>query len=401
LRPSRPPNSERWSPSLRKTSSAEPCMNWGCIPTKFLLHQTDILAAWKHNKNLEGSPGAPRLDWKRFWSRNARHRPARPGVEFLLERAKVRCQRERLPSKRARGQLHHSGRRENPLEFDRAILATGSRPAGLAVPEPEWKPGHYPHRGAELEAAPRSMVVVRRRCRGARSSASSFPGWRRCHHPRDDAAIILPAWTSRWPPGSSGLLKKQGLKILTAHCGSIRARSRPAASASGHEPEDAGAFEYSAEKVLLAAGRSPELRRPSPGRIGDFMDRAGFVRVPAGSRPQSRSLRDRRPHRGQAPGAQGRARGHSGRRKRRRGNRRNGIQRAPDGVVHRPGIRRRRPDGRRGERKRYSRGDGIYMLQANGRAVTMDSVDGMIKGPLGPRRPDRRRPHPGRRSRAR
>ncbi|MBP1770091.1 MAG: acoL, partial [Candidatus Aminicenantes bacterium] len=39
------------------------CINYGCIPTKYLLHQTKVLKELAGAKNLEGPAGEVKLNW--------------------------------------------------------------------------------------------------------------------------------------------------------------------------------------------------------------------------------------------------------------------------------------------------------------------------------------------------
>ena len=42
------------------------CMNYGCIPTKYLLYQTKIFKEFRDNKNLEGPVEEIKCNWKRI-----------------------------------------------------------------------------------------------------------------------------------------------------------------------------------------------------------------------------------------------------------------------------------------------------------------------------------------------
>ena len=61
------------------------CMNWGCIPTKYLLHQTKLVRDIRSSKVLDGPASEVALDWARVQAEKQRvvDRLVR-GVEFLL-----------------------------------------------------------------------------------------------------------------------------------------------------------------------------------------------------------------------------------------------------------------------------------------------------------------------------
>src|SRR4030042_4130656 len=63
------------------------CMNYGCIPTKSLLHQTNLYASLKRNQKIEGLSDSARLHWPSAQAekREVVERLVR-GTEFLLQR---------------------------------------------------------------------------------------------------------------------------------------------------------------------------------------------------------------------------------------------------------------------------------------------------------------------------
>ena len=66
------------------------CMNWGCIPTKYLLHQTKILRELRTSKTFDGPVGEVVLNWPRVQAEKQKvvDRLVR-GVEFLLQAGDV------------------------------------------------------------------------------------------------------------------------------------------------------------------------------------------------------------------------------------------------------------------------------------------------------------------------
>ncbi|OGD17896.1 MAG: dihydrolipoyl dehydrogenase [Candidatus Aminicenantes bacterium RBG_16_63_16] len=361
------------------------CMNWGCIPTKFLLHQTDILAAWKHNKNLEGSPGAPRLDWKRVLDekRAVIDRLVR-GVEFLLQRAKVDVVKGKGALRSEREVICRTADGDKIFEFDRAILATGSRPAGLPFLNPNRKEIITHIEALELEAAPRSLIIA-----GAGAVGLEF-GVIFSRLGTDVIILemmpaILPGMDKQMAARLERLLKKQGLKILTGmridsgavEAGGVRLRGT---SLKTQEP-----FEYSAEKVLLATGRKPNSESLLPAGGMDILDRAGFVRVSSrletsvpgiyaiGDLIGGKLLAHKAEHEGilAAENAAGGAAEMES----------NAL---PMSVFTDPEFAAVGLTEEEAKEKGIHAATGIYMLQANGRAVTLDSVEGMIKILSGP-----------------
>lgn len=361
------------------------CMNWGCIPTKFLLHQTDILSAWKHNKNLEGSPGAPRLDWKRVLGekRVVIDRLVR-GVEFLLQRARVEVIRGRGSLRSEREIICATQDGDRVFEFDRAILATGSRPAGLPSLSPNGREIVTHIEALEFEAPPRSMIVV-----GAGAVGLEF-GVLFSRLGTDVTILemmpaILPGMDNPMASRLERLLKKQGFKILTGmriesgavEAGGVRLRGT---NLKTQEP-----FEYGAEKVLLATGRKPNSEGLLPAGSTGLLDRAGFVRVSSrletsipgvyaiGDLAGGKLLAHKAEHEGilAAENAAGAAVDMD-------------AMALPMAVFTEPEFAAVGLTEEEAKETGIHAATGIYMLQANGRAVTLDSVDGMIKILSGP-----------------
>jgi dihydrolipoamide dehydrogenase len=361
------------------------CMNWGCIPTKFLLHQTDLLAEWKRNKSLKGSPAGPALDWKRAVEekRGVIDRLVR-GVEFLLQRAKVEVIRGKGALRNEREVICRTRDGEITFEFDRAILATGSRPAGLPFLNPNGTEIISHIEALELEAAPRSMIIA-----GAGAVGLEF-GVIFSRLGTDVTVLemmpaVLPGMDKQMAARLERLLKKQGLKILTGmridsgavEAGGVRLRGT---NLKTQEP-----FEYTAEKVLLATGRKPNSEGLLPAGSLDILDRAGFVRVSGrletsvpgiyaiGDLIGGKLLAHKAEHEGilAAENAAG-------------GTAEMEYSALPMALFTDPEFAAVGLTEDEAKEKGIHAATGIYMLQANGRAVTMDSVDGMIKVLSGP-----------------
>ena len=103
------------------------CMNWGCIPTKYLLSQTKLIKDIACSGNLEGP--SPRLNWEKVQAeKQSIVSRLVKGIEFLLQRNSVFVYRgeARLSS----GDIMILGAGENQkISGAATILAAGSRPA--------------------------------------------------------------------------------------------------------------------------------------------------------------------------------------------------------------------------------------------------------------------------------
>ncbi len=109
------------------------CLNWGCIPTKALLHASDLWRDLAGARDWGIDVATPTLDLSRTVARSraVASRLAR-GVEGLLARAKVRVLRgeARFTPSRALVVRGADGQ-ESTLEAAHTIIATGAHPRAL------------------------------------------------------------------------------------------------------------------------------------------------------------------------------------------------------------------------------------------------------------------------------
>ncbi|MEW5901353.1 MAG: dihydrolipoyl dehydrogenase [Acidobacteriota bacterium] len=254
------------------------CMNYGCIPTKFLLSQTQLSSELKRFQRFEGITQSLRLAWKRVQAdkRSAVDRLVR-GVEFLLERNGVEVLKGRGVLGGDREIIFQGFGGERKFTAERIILAMGSRPAGLPVATPDGKSVITHLEALEWEDVPKSLIVIGAGAVGLEIGAIYL---------RAGAEVtvleimptILPGMDRQMAQRLERILKKQGLKILTE----MRIE---ACDYRGGQPRLTGTslktqsrFEFSAEKILLAVGRRPNsdsLRE----NYSHLLDRAGFVLI--------------------------------------------------------------------------------------------------------------------------
>jgi len=106
------------------------CINVGCIPTKYLLHQTAIFHQLLADKNLEGPVGELRLNWQRVQEgrRGVVDRLVK-GLEFLLSKNKVEVIKGKARVTSPGEVTVSTSGGEIKFQAAKIILATGSRPA--------------------------------------------------------------------------------------------------------------------------------------------------------------------------------------------------------------------------------------------------------------------------------
>src|SRR5262249_9346060 len=138
------------------------CLNWGCIPTKSLLHTADTLRRIRQAGELGLSVAEPMVDFPKVMarSRGVAQRLNR-GVTHLLKKAGVKvftgngslAPDRRVAVRGADGATQH-------LQARHTILATGAHARGLpALPFDGGRVWSYRDALAATEL-PRSLIVI-------------------------------------------------------------------------------------------------------------------------------------------------------------------------------------------------------------------------------------------------
>jgi dihydrolipoamide dehydrogenase len=138
------------------------CLNWGCIPTKSLLHTADTLRRIRHAGELGLKVGTPEIDFAAVMrrSRQVADRLGR-GVAHLLKKAGVTVfmGRAALTADRQVEVVDGDGRVQR-LQATHKILATGARPRALpSLPFDSQRIWHY-RDALAARSLPRSLLVI-------------------------------------------------------------------------------------------------------------------------------------------------------------------------------------------------------------------------------------------------
>ena len=233
------------------------CMNWGCIPAKFLLHQTKIFRETKGNKFIEGPLDALAFNWEKVQDQRKKivERFVR-GIEFLLKKNGIQLIRGSAKLMNE-GQIEVQGGDDDGLyEAEKIILAAGSHPASLPFMKPDGDKIITSREGLELPEIPGSMIIVGAGAIGLEMGAI----YQRmgCQVTIIEImADILPGSDRELTKRLERMLKSQGLNIFTqmeirhvsATDGKMTVESL---SMKEKKPKN-----FEAQKILLAVGRVP------------------------------------------------------------------------------------------------------------------------------------------------
>ena len=138
------------------------CMNWGCIPTKFLLHQTALVSLIEQNEYLCHSEDKISLDWSKLQvGRRKIVSQLVKGVEFLLNRHKVEIikgEGHLTSALEVEVRLNTGGRKI--LKAEHILLATGSRPAELPFLQADGQQILTSQQLLEIEQPPQKLIIL-------------------------------------------------------------------------------------------------------------------------------------------------------------------------------------------------------------------------------------------------
>jgi dihydrolipoamide dehydrogenase len=235
------------------------CINVGCIPTKYLLHQTMIFNKLKTSKNLEGPVQELRLNWKKVQQeKEVVVERLVKGLEFLLTRNKVKIIKGKGKVVGPDQVRVKTEKEEISLTADKIILATGSRPADFPFLKFDGKKVISSTEALSLNEVPKSLLVVGAGAIGLELGSS----YQRVGVEVTILEImptILPGTDKTSALRLERILKKQGLKIFTQMKIETAEVSDTQVKLKGVSLADGKPFEFSAEKVLIAAGRRPNV----------------------------------------------------------------------------------------------------------------------------------------------
>ena len=254
------------------------CINYGCIPTKYLLHQTKLLKEIGGTKTLEGPVGEVRLNWAKVQQgRQAVVDQLVKGLVFLLEKGKVEIVKAPARLRADKSVIAMTAEGERVIEAGKVVVATGSRAAGLPFLEADGRTVITSTEALELAEVPKSLLIIGAGAIGLEMGSI----YRRLGTDVTVLEIlpqILPGSDKEAVTRLERALKKQGLKIFTEMRIEAAEVTDGAVTLRGVGLKTNAPFEYKGEKVLLSAGRRPNTADLFDGPPFLDMDR-GFIKV--------------------------------------------------------------------------------------------------------------------------
>ena len=264
------------------------CLNWGCIPTKALLRNAEIIELLHRGKdygfkfdNLEVDYAAAQ---KR--SRDVSGRLVK-GVEFLMKKNNIaifRGEGEFVSPNAIRVEARNE---ENTVQASHFIIATGARPRTLPGLEPDGNRVYTYRQLLEARTTPKSMVII-----GAGSIGMEFAYV--FHAYGADVTVIealpriLPLEDEEVSAELDKSFKRAGIKTISG-AKVESSKVAPDGVTLTYSTADAAGQTIKADWVLVAVGV-----QVNTGKIG--LDKAGVTADPRGLIPVDDTMRTNVPN---------------------------------------------------------------------------------------------------------
>jgi dihydrolipoamide dehydrogenase len=264
------------------------CVLWGCIPAKALLEAASVANKVRHAADFGVTVGEPKFDYgvamKR--SRGVSTQNSK-GVEFLFKKNKVTWIKgtARLVKSSAGTSVSVKGAdgKEEKHEAKKAIVvATGSRVRGLPQIGLELNKTTVisSDEALTLETVPRSIAIVGAGAVGC-EFADVFNAFGAEVHLLEVMPTILPVEDADSAAELSRAFKKRKINVVTgAKIGDVKV-GKDSVKLS---VEVAGKKEsLNVEKILVAAGRAPNVEDMGLKEAGVQLNERGFIKVDPGT----------------------------------------------------------------------------------------------------------------------
>ncbi len=259
------------------------CVIWGCIPAKALLASASVANSMKHAAEHGVSVGEVKLDFGVAMKRSrAVSTQNSKGVEFLFRKNKITWIKGEGVLDKGTGRkvtvTDKDGKKETHEAKKAVVISTGSRVRGLpqAGLELNGKTVISSDEALTLEAAPKSMIVV-----GAGAVGCEFADVYNAFGTEvtliEVAPNILPLEDADSSAEVAKAFKKRKIDVMTsAKISNVKVGKNGVTM----DVEVGGKKQsLSAEKVLVAAGRAPNVESVGLANVGIAKTDRGFIRI--------------------------------------------------------------------------------------------------------------------------
>ncbi len=252
------------------------CLNVGCIPSKAMLHATEMLDEAEHNFAEMGLKGkSPSVDWAQMLKyKDKTISQNTGGIEFLFKKNKIEWLK-------GWGSIPEAGKvkvGEDTHEAKHIIIATGSEVAPLKGVEIDEETVVSSTGALELKKIPKKMVVIGAGVIGLELGSV---------YSRLGAEVTVVEFLDHITPGQDGevqktfqrMLKKQGMEFIMGAAVQSTTVKNGKATVAYKLRKDDSEHTLEADTVLLATGRRPYTEGLGLKEIGVETTDRGMVKT--------------------------------------------------------------------------------------------------------------------------
>jgi dihydrolipoamide dehydrogenase len=255
------------------------CLNVGCMPSKALLHASEMFSAAETEFATLGIEVKPKLNLPQMMKQKADSVGAlTKGIEFLFKKNKVDWVKGagRIAGAGKVEVLGEDGKVTATLEAKNIVIATGSEPSGLPGVEVDQKRIVDSTGALSLPEVPKHLAVIGAGIIGLELGSV----WKRL-----GAKVTVIEFLDRITPGMDAELAKTFQRALTKQGMEFKLGAKVTGAKAGKggvsvtfEPVAGGAAEtLEADYLLLAIGRRPFTEGLGLETVGVTPDKRGFI----------------------------------------------------------------------------------------------------------------------------
>ena len=231
------------------------CLNVGCIPSKALLHSTEVLATARDHGSRHGIAGSVEVDLAGLMkNKDAAVKKLVGGVKQLCEGRKIDVF-EGTASFAAKDRIKVSGKSDAELRAKNVVIATGSRSVELPSLPFDGERIIGSDEAIALEEVPKRLVVV-----GAGAIGLELGSvWKRLGAEVDMVEFlprIAATFEDEISKQAERIFRKQGLRFhKSTKVTGYREADDGSLVVEAEGPK--GSVEFEADKILVCVGRAP------------------------------------------------------------------------------------------------------------------------------------------------
>jgi len=233
------------------------CLNWGCIPTKALLHTVEVYNAAKHSQAFGLEVKEAVVNWEQAQkNKEAIVQSLTDGVESLLEKNGVTIYKGNAAFKSEDTVEITTENGKEEIQGKKIIIAAGSEPIMIPIPGHDLEGILTSKETLELEEVPKSMAIIGGGVIGIELGYIY-------HSLGTEVTVIemlpqiLPREDEDLAQNLTEILEEKGMKILT-DC-RVSEIEKASDGFNLHYQRGGSSEELPVEKVLMAVGRKPEV----------------------------------------------------------------------------------------------------------------------------------------------